>query len=126
LGKVYGKMGKAPSVIITFLIVAVGWAIFRIENLPDAFTFISRLFVFDFQTVVPIHCLQFHVTLILALLFAFITLLPFGKRLQDFVFYTGYSKKQHLVIWPISVLLFLFCLGALNAVGFSPFIYFRF
>ena len=126
LGKVYEKMGKVPSVILTFLIVTVGWAIFRIENLPDAFTFISRLFAFDFQSVVPIHSPQFHVTLILALVFAFITLFPFGKRLQDFVFYTGFSKKQHLAIWPISVLLFLFCLGALNAVGFSPFIYFRF
>ena len=126
LGKVYEKMGKVPSVILTFLIVTVGWAIFRIENLPDAFTFISRLFAFDFQSVVPVHSPQFHVTLILALVFAFLTLLPFGKRLQDFVFYTGFSKKQHLAIWPISVLLFLFCLGALNAVGFSPFIYFRF
>jgi alginate O-acetyltransferase complex protein AlgI len=105
LGKVYEKMGKIPSVIITFLIVTIGWAIFRIENLSDAFTFISRLFAFDFQSIAPINSLHFYAVLI---------------------FYTEYSKKQHLTIWLVSVLLFIFCLGALNASGFSPFIYFRF
>ena len=126
LGKVYEKMGKIPSVIITFLIVTIGWAIFRIENLSDAFTFISRLFAFDFQSIVPINSLHFYAVLIVAMAFAFFALSPLGKRGQTFFFYTEYSKKQHLAIWPVSVLLFIFCLGALNASGFSPFIYFRF
>ena len=126
LGKIYEKMGKIPSVIITFLIVTVGWAIFRIENLSDAFTFISRLFAFDFQTIIPIQSLQFCTTLVVALIFAFIALFPFGKKIQNFVFYTDFSKKQHLAVWPVCIVLFLFCLGALNAIGFSPFIYFRF
>ena len=126
LGKIYEKMGKIPSVIITFLIVTVGWAIFRIENLSDAFTFISRLFAFDFQTIIPIQSLQFCTTLVVALIFAFIALFPFGKKIQNFVFYTDFSKKQHLAVWLVCIVLFLFCLGALNAIGFSPFIYFRF
>ena len=126
LEKIYEKMGKIPSVIITFLIVTVGWAIFRIENLSDAFTFISRLFAFDFHTIIPIQSLQFCATLIVALIFAFIALFPFGKKIQNFVFYTDFSKKQHLAVWPVCIVLFLFCLGALNAIGFSPFIYFRF
>ena len=126
LGKVYEKMGKVPSVILTFLIVTVGWAIFRIENLSDAFTFISRLFAFDFTSFVAIRSPQFHTTLVMALVLAFIVLLPFGKKLQNAVFYTDFSKKQHLAAWPVAVFLLLFCLGALNAAGFSPFIYFRF
>lgn len=126
LGKVYEKMGKIPSVIITFLIVTIGWAIFRIENLSDAFTFISRLFAFDFQSIAPINSLHFYAVLIVAMAFAFFSLSPLGKRGQTFFFYTEYSKKQHLAIWLVSVLLFIFCLGALNASGFSPFIYFRF
>ena len=126
LGKVYEKMGKIPSVIITFLIVTIGWAIFRIENLSDAFTFISRLFAFDFQSIAPINSLHFYAMLIVAMAFAFFSLSPLGKRGQTFFFYTEYSKKQHLAIWLVSVLLFIFCLGALNASGFSPFIYFRF
>ncbi len=35
LGKWSQRIGKVPSVIITFIIVMVGWAIFRIEDLPD-------------------------------------------------------------------------------------------
>ena len=126
LEKFYVKIGRIPSIIITFLIVTVGWAIFRIENLSDAFTFISRLFAFDFQSVIPIQSLQFLTTLIIAVIFSFIVLFPFGKKLQSIVYYTDFSKKQHLAAWPVSIVLFLFCLGALNAVGFSPFIYFRF
>ena len=126
LGKFYEKIGKIPSVILTFIIVTVGWALFRIENLSDAFTFISRLFAFDFQSVIPIQSLQFLTTLIIAVIFSFIVLFPFGKKLQSIVYYTDFSKKQHLAVWSVSIVLFLFCLGALNAVGFSPFIYFRF
>ena len=126
LGKFYEKIGKFPSVILTFIIVTVGWALFRIENLTDAFTFISRLFAFDFHSIAPTLSLQFYTTLILAVIFSFVVLLPLGRKLQDTVFYTDFSKKQHLVAWLACVFLFLFCLGALNAVGFSPFIYFRF
>jgi len=126
LGKVYEKMGKVPSVIITFIIVTVGWAIFRIENLSDAFTFISRLFAFDFTSFVALQSPQFYTMLILALVLSFVVLFPFGQKLQTVVFYMDYSKKQHLAAWSVTIFLFLFCLGALNAVGFSPFIYFRF
>ena len=126
LKKFYEKIGKAPSVIITFLIAVVGWSIFRIENLGDMATFISKLFAFNFGTFGINADAQFYTTLVAALLFSFITLFPFGKKLQDFVFYKSYSNRQHAVVWVTSVLLFLFCLGALNAAGFSPFIYFRF
>ena len=126
LKKFYDKIGKVPSVIITFIIAMVGWAIFRIENLNDACTFITRLFAFDFQAFEWSQSAQFYTTLIVALAFSFLALLPFGKKLLNFVFYTEFSAKQHLVIWPIALFMLLFCLGALNSVGFSPFIYFRF
>lgn len=126
LAKFYTKIGKIPSVILTFLIVTVGWTIFRIENLPDAFTFISRLFAFDFHALIPVRSIHFYVTLSIALIFAFWVLSSCGKKLQGFLFYTEFSKKQHLVVWVLSILLFVFCLSALNATGFSPFIYFRF
>lgn len=126
LSKFYRKIGKYPSVIITFFIVTVGWAIFRIENLPDCLTFISRLFAFDFQSFIPIHDGHFYTMLIMALVFSFLTLFPFGQKLQKLVFYTEFSHKQHFAVWLGSVIMFLFCLGALNAAAFSPFIYFRF
>lgn len=104
----------------------VGWSIFRIENLHDAFTFIGRLFAFDFSTFSINADAQFYTTLIAALIFSFIALFPFGKKLQDIVYYKEHTLTGTIVFWLIAVFMLLFCLGALNAVGFSPFIYFRF
>ena len=119
------------KVLLTFLVVMVGWALFRIENLSDCWTFLTRLFAFDFtptQTHSQFSILnsQFIVTLIAALLFAFFTLVPWGRKLQQWVFYTDYSPRQHLAVWTAAALLFFLCVGALAATDFSPFIYFRF
>ena len=126
LKKFYEKIGKVPSVIITFIIAMVGWAIFRIEDLGSAFTFISRLFAFDFGTLSIDADGQFYTMLILALVFSFITLFPFGKKLQDTVYYKEYSIPGIIVAWVLSLFMVFFCIAAINAVGFSPFIYFRF
>ena len=104
----------------------VGWAIFRIEDLNQAFTFIGRLFAFDFSTFSISADAQFYTTLIVALLFSFVALFPFGKKLQDAVFYEEHTLTGTVILWVIAIFMLLFCLGALNAAGFSPFIYFRF
>lgn len=126
LKKFYEKIGKAPSVVITFIIAMVGWAIFRIGNLGDAFTFIGRLFAFDFSSFTVNGDAQFYTILIVALVFSFITLLPFGKKLHNIVFHKDYSFVGTIIAWGAAVCMLFFCIGALNAVGFSPFIYFRF
>ena len=127
LKRFYEKIGKVPSVIITFIIAMVGWAIFRIENLDEAFTFISRLFAFDFSSFGIKADAQFYTMLIMALVFSFITLFPFGKKMQDAVYYKEeYSIAGTIVAWVVAVFMLLFCIAAINAVGFSPFIYFRF
>lgn len=126
LKKIYEKIGKVPSVIITFIIAMVGWALFRIENLSDAFTFIGRLFAFDFSTFSINADKQFFITFIAALVLSFITLFPFGKKLQDTLFYKEHTIGGTIVLWFVAIFMLLFCLGALNSAGFSPFIYFRF
>ena len=69
---------------------------------------------------------QFYTILLIALMFSFFTLAPLGKRIHDKVFYSDYSVCGHIVGWLVSVVMFFMVLGALNAIGFSPFIYFRF
>ena len=125
--------GAAPAppnpmrVLITFIIVMIGWALFRIENLADCWTFITRLFCFDFSnSQFSTLDSQLIVPLLVALAFAFITLFPFGKKLQQWVFHTDYRPKQHVAVWAVACLLLFFCVGALTATDFSPFIYFRF
>jgi hypothetical protein len=100
-------------------------------NLPHrepcrCLTFISRLFAFDFSGFSLTASRQFYTILLVALLFSFFTLVPFGKKIHDKVFYSEYSVYGHVIAWLISVVMFLLVLGALNAIGFSPFIYFRF
>ena len=108
-------------VLPTFVILLVGWAIFRIEDIPSCWTFIQRLFAFDFGK--PIFNSQFYVTLIVALIFAFCKLF-FNSQFS--IFNSHYSPKAHIPVWLVACLLFFFCLGALTATDFSPFIYFRF
>ncbi len=115
-------------VLPTFIILLVGWAIFRIEDLPSCWTFIQRLFAFDFGKPIfnsqfSIFNSQFYVTLIVALIFAFCKLF-FNSQFS--IFNSHYSPKTHIPVWLVACLLFFFCLGALTATDFSPFIYFRF
>ena len=115
-------------VLPTFVILLVGWAIFRIEDLPSCWTFIQRLFAFDFgkpffNSQFSIFNSQFYVTLVVALLFAFCKLF-FNSQFS--IFNSHYSPKTHIPVWLVACLLFFFCLGALTATDFSPFIYFRF
>ncbi|MCQ2295522.1 MAG: hypothetical protein MJZ67_07695 [Bacteroidales bacterium] len=121
-----GRQRRTWMVLPTFIIAVVGWAIFRIEDLPSCWLFISRLFSFDFTGFALSAHPQFYAMLVLALCFAFITFFPFGKRLQQWVFYTNYTSRCHIPVWVVSLLLFFLCLGALSATSFSPFIYFRF
>ena len=126
LNKVMQKIGTIPSVLLTFITVTVIYVFFRIENIGMAWTFVTRMFAFEFS---PLHAevnLQFYITLIVAAFFSFLTIFPFGKKLQNTVYYTDYANKGHAIVWPIAILLFFFSLAALNASGFSPFIYFRF
>ncbi|MBP5644466.1 MAG: hypothetical protein J6W95_00880, partial [Bacteroidales bacterium] len=118
---------RTGGVCLTFVVVMVGWALFRIENLADCWTFIARLFSFNFIASPDTgFSSQFIVTLIVALAFAFVTLFPFGKKLQQWTFHTDYTSRQHLGVWIVACLLLFFCIGALTATDFSPFIYFRF
>lgn len=113
-------------VLPTFIILLVGWAIFRIEDLPSCWLFIQRLFAFQFQPLDLAADPQYYTTLTTALIFAFITLLPLGRKLQQDAYYTNYRPAAHIAVWAAACLLLFFCLGALTATDFSPFIYFRF
>ncbi len=126
LGKVMKKIGTVPSVILTFFTVCIIWMFFRIEDIGLAWTFVTRMFAFDFNGFVFPGNAHVYTTLVVAALFSFITLTGWGKRLEQKTFYTDFSERQHIWVWIAAALLFIFCVAALNATSFSPFIYFRF
>lgn len=125
-GRSDGGRFKVLRVLLNFIVVMIGWALFRIEDLGQCWIFMGRLFSFSFGPIGIGVSSQYYVTLIAALAFSFVTLLPFGRKLQQWTFCTDYRGGQHIAVWVVACLLFFFCTGALGATDFSPFIYFRF
>ena len=124
--KVLDRIGKVPATILTFLVVNIGWVLFRAENIGHAFEYYKAMFSFDFSGFSLDAGRQFYTVLILAFVFAFLTMFPFGKKVEQAVFYKDYGVAGHIGAWVVSLLLLFTCVAALNATGFSPFIYFRF
>lgn len=126
LTKLMQKLGRIPSVILTFLTVCIIWVFFRVERLDFAWMFIQRMFAFDFAPIYFSANSQLYVTMIVAAFFSFFTLSKFGLKMQEKVYFSEFSNKKHIVAWCLAAFAFVFCIAALNATDFSPFIYFRF
>jgi alginate O-acetyltransferase complex protein AlgI len=123
--KVYEKIGRIPSMLITFFFVVIGWVFFRIENIADAFTFLKRLFVFEGGASNLLDS-EFYTFLLLAVVFSFITFFKFGKKWQDTIYFDNYTNKKHVIVFALTLLLLIFSISSITAFGFNPFIYFRF
>ena len=119
------KIGTLPSVIITFFLVAMGWVLFRVDTASDAGAFYQALFAFKGGLMVAGDA-QFWCIFALAIIFSFLTLLPFGQRLQDRIFADSYSKPLSWTMFAITLVLFILSAGSLCVSDFNPFIYFRF
>lgn len=127
LVKFLSKLGTAVSILFTFLVVMVGWVIFRIETMAEVKVYLVKMFSFHFEanglTVIP----AFGLIVIFAILFSFIASISVGKKLELFVFEkNNYSLLTHFGFSIISILLFVLCVSSITSSGFNPFIYFRF
>ena len=124
--KVYDKIGKFISTIITFLIVVVGWVYFRIEDLSYANHVVKALFSFNFTDgKFAIHN-DFYFSLALAIIFSFFACIPFTKNIQAKVYGENHTQGSNTIMLAISILLFYISLSYIAALDFNPFIYFRF
>lgn len=121
----YKRIGKYPSVILTFLIVVIGWVFFRIEQFDVAVLYIGKMFSLNTSNldVIP----SFMSIFIIAILFSFSNLFKAGKASGSFIFDKEvYSLKQYAWLVPMGLLLFALSLSYITSSGFNPFIYFRF
>lgn len=125
LSDVYQRTGKFISTLLTFFIVVIGWVFFRIEDLPDAFTFLGRMFAFEGGNTISLYK-DVYFYFALALIFAFFVYSGKGQKIQDAVYFNTYTTSKHLTVSFISILLLLICVSSITAFGFNPFIYFRF
>ena len=119
--------GGVLLTLLTFLIVNFGWVLFRAETVSQAFDYYRAMFSFNFDGFSWAAAgKQFYTMLIVAVVFSFLTLFPFGRKIEQAVFYRKYGTGGHIVAWIVAMLMLFFCVAAMNATGFSPFIYFRF
>jgi len=119
------KIGKIPSIILNFFVIMVGWIIFRADSLPDAFTYIGKMFAFrSGENEIWLNP-KFWTILILAILFSF-----WGgrKSIEAWIdrFYDAPKNHAILLMSVAALLLFILSEAAITSSGFNPFIYFRF
>lgn len=124
--KIYKKMGKAPSVLLTFFFAIMGWVLFRSESLNYAMNFYQKLFLFDFRIDEFYFESHFTTVLILAAIFSFMGFFGKIENFQYKLYDKNLSLKPLLVSVSFAIILFILCGGSLMAGGFNPFIYFRF
>lgn len=120
------KLGKFPAMICTFLVVMIGWVVFRLESMAAIKIYMVKLFtfkgVFSFETIPAFASIA-----VFAILGAFIVMFKQGKRLEQFFYYTqNYALKSHLALSFFSLLLLLLSISSIISSDFNPFIYFRF
>ncbi len=127
LASFLNKMGKAFSIFFTFVVVMIGWVIFRLEDIGRMKIYLSKLFGggIDWTNFEPIPAFWFIASI--AIFFSFLLAFRLGARLHNYFFETNfYTNRGHIVLFLMSILLFWLSASSLTSSGFNPFIYFRF
>jgi alginate O-acetyltransferase complex protein AlgI len=127
LQKLWDKIGKIPSAILTFLIIALSLVFFRTEDTAEALFWLNKIFHPDLLFPPLIFTTDFTFFFILSVAFAFFTLFKKGESLQHIVFYSDNISDKRLILLGIaSVFLYFLNLSVLSGSFFNPFVYFRF
>lgn len=124
--KLYKKIGKLPSVIITFFITLIGWVFFRADSMRQAGFYIKKMFSGDFRDLDYFLDMKFYVILILAFVFSFMALNVTNERWQERILSPLQSNRSIILITIWAAIFFIICLSSITSSGFNPFIYFRF
>ena len=118
---------KLPTIInwlYTFIIVMIGWMIFRSNSLNELLLFIKTMFVYkqtDWLTILADNLSIFNA--LMFVLPAFILSFPILKKIKE-----KYSGKTIYIILTniLLLMLFIMCIVYLTSSSYNPFIYFRF
>ncbi len=120
------KIGKIPSILITFFFVNLCWVFFKIENISEAFKYITCMFSFNNSSISQPVDIEFITYFCIAILFSFFTISKWGNKIQEIVYFNSYTIKKFIIMFIVSMLLFVLSVSAITSSGFNPFIYFRF
>lgn len=120
------KSGRIPAAVFTFIVVTIGWVLFRAQSVDEASGIISLMFSFDFQTVDFMVMPQLTIVLIASAVFSFLAFYRPVEKWQMRLF-NGITSTSGLITLSVAaIFLFIIGLSQVTATGFNPFIYFRF
>jgi alginate O-acetyltransferase complex protein AlgI len=119
------KIYMPIRVLITFVIVLVGWVFFKMDAFKPAIQFIHQLFSFTQQKNVYVEP-EFIGYLCIAAFFAFFTIFNIGKHIHQQFFKVQTTIGSHMLLFAMSTLLIFTSLCLITSLDFNPFIYFRF
>lgn len=121
--KLTDKLFKPIKIIITFLLVIIGWVFFRAADFNFAIDYIHKLFSFSANTVAqPLFDTRFYSMLIVATVISFYPMFNLSFKTIE----TNWQKTILLTRGLILLCLLVICISDINGSGFNPFIYFRF
>lgn len=125
--KLLKKAGSVVSIIYSNIVVITGWALFKIENLPDLSSFLKKMYIYDNTPNTTPFELSFTIPLIIAIIFSYCTLFKFGKQLDNFFFKQKiYTNSEKILISLLMFVLLIISCAYIVGSDFNPFIYFRF
>lgn len=120
------KIGKYPSIALTFFITIIGWVLFRAESFNQAFYYLKAMFKFDGIEMIN-YGLEFWTMLVFGILFSVITLSQFGLKWEQKLFFAEkYNTKGYISMTIVFLILIILSISSITSSGFNPFIYFRF
>ncbi len=117
-------------VFITFILVLIGWVLFRGETLGISFNYYRNMFWLNGNKFFDIDVKFFLNEHIFIFLLAFIFATPFVKNILKSIKRIMYKNKLQGVVYTLSLLtelsLLYLCTISLLASNYNPFIYFNF
>jgi alginate O-acetyltransferase complex protein AlgI len=124
---VYKHVPRFFKILLTFLLVLIGWVFFRIESFDGAVSFIEKLFSFKGTWLDEKLFSNETITIFsIGLLFAFFTSVKIGEKIQNWFYAKEHSFGSTMLLTLLSIILFTLSLASITGSGFNPFIYFRF
>ena len=120
------RIGKIPSMLITYIIVLTGWVFFRTETLSDALLFLKAMYSFEF-TALPLS-LSDKAWFILwfGIITSFMGCLTWVKIWEYKFYHENLKLRSQALLTLFCTGLLVICLGSITSSGFNPFIYFQF
>ncbi len=113
-----------PLMLLTFLLVVIGWVVFRADTIGDAFTLYGAMLGLNGLAVSPALAWQIQGMSVTALIIGYIIVFiaPVWEVVRGVKLRDSTSFAMHLG----TIVLFILAVTRLSAQSYSPFLYFQF